>query len=98
MPTVARSPSARAHSCSFVYLRLSGYILVPSRGGHSWTPAGAGPLVAKHSRAHLARLAPAGPRIGAPAVQAEVQAVAPAPGFAGSLGPVPRRTTRTQGL
>src|SRR5829696_2279382 len=29
MPMVALSPSARAHSCSFVYLRSSGYILVP---------------------------------------------------------------------
>src|SRR4029453_13777705 len=29
MPMVARSPSARAHSCSLVYLRSSGYILVP---------------------------------------------------------------------
>src|SRR5918997_2322242 len=56
MPMVARSPSARAHSCSFVYLRSSGYILVPPVGHRG--AAGAGPLVAKHSRAHLARSVP----------------------------------------
>src|SRR6266545_2908980 len=70
MPTVARSPSARAHSCSRVYLRSSGYIgSLPRCGGVAAHPArrssmarltGARAPVAKHSRAHGATTAPTG--------------------------------------